>query len=127
MMTLGELCDLVAGRATLVVEFKHQSGGDRRLVTRAANVLSKYRGPVAVMSFDWRQIAQVRDVAPRLPHGMVAQSRHPGRGTVDAARARPDVLRRSVAGAAAVHRLFGERPARGDAHCWRAKSCTCRC
>ena len=32
MITLGELCDLVAGRATLVVELKSRFDGDRRLV-----------------------------------------------------------------------------------------------
>ena len=32
MITLGELCDLVAGRATLVIEIKSRFDGDRRLV-----------------------------------------------------------------------------------------------
>jgi glycerophosphoryl diester phosphodiesterase len=74
MITLGELCDLVAGRATLVIELKSQFGGDRRLVSRAASVLSGYRGPAAVMSFDPAQIADLRAVAPKLPRGMVAET-----------------------------------------------------
>ena len=32
IMTLGDLCDLVAGRATLVLELKSHFDGDRRLV-----------------------------------------------------------------------------------------------
>ena len=32
MITLGELCDLVAGRAPLVIELKSRFDGDRRLV-----------------------------------------------------------------------------------------------
>src|SRR5437899_10150888 len=40
MITVGELCDLVAGRATLVIELKSRFDGDLRLVQRAATVLS---------------------------------------------------------------------------------------
>jgi glycerophosphoryl diester phosphodiesterase len=83
MLTLGELCDLVAGRTTLVIELKSQFGGDRRLVSRAASVLSGYRGAAAVMSFDPAQIADLRAVAPQLPRGMVAESH--GWGEVAAA------------------------------------------
>ena len=83
MITLGELCDLVAGRATLVIELKSRFGGDRRLVSRAASVLSGYRGPAAVMSFDPAQIADLRAVAPKLPRGMVAETH--GWGEVAAA------------------------------------------
>jgi glycerophosphoryl diester phosphodiesterase len=73
MITLGELCDLVAGRATLVIELKSRFDGDRRLVARAAEVLSGYRGPAALMSFDPAQIAALREIAPALPRGMVAE------------------------------------------------------
>jgi len=83
MITLGELCDLVAGRAALVIELKSRFGGDRRLVSRAASVLSGYRGQAAVMSFDPTQIANLRAIAPRLPRGMVAETH--GWGEVAAA------------------------------------------
>ena len=36
MMTLGELCDLVAGRVTLVLEVKSHFDGDTRLAARVA-------------------------------------------------------------------------------------------
>ena len=41
-MTLGELCDLVAGRVTAVIEIKSRFDGDLRLARRAAEVLEGY-------------------------------------------------------------------------------------
>jgi glycerophosphoryl diester phosphodiesterase len=73
MITLGDLCELVAGRATLVIELKSRYDGDRRLVGRTADVLAGYRGPAAVMSFDPAQVAALRAVAPQLLRGMVAE------------------------------------------------------
>jgi glycerophosphoryl diester phosphodiesterase len=73
MMTLGELCDLTAGRVPLVVEVKSRFDGDRRLVTRMAQVLSGYRGPVAPMSFDPDQVRAIRDLIPDRPRGVVAE------------------------------------------------------
>lgn len=73
VMTLGEMCDLVAGRVTLVIELKSRFDGDRRLAERAAAVLAGYRGPVAVMSFDPVPVETIRAIAPRLPRGMVAE------------------------------------------------------
>jgi glycerophosphoryl diester phosphodiesterase len=76
MVTLADLCDLVAGRATLVIELKSRFDGDRRLVNRAAEVLAAYRGPAALMSFDPGQVAALRETAPTLPRGMVAERRY---------------------------------------------------
>lgn len=76
MITLGELCDLVADRAGLLVEVKSRFDGDLRLVTRAADVLAGYAGRVALMSFDPAPIAALRTLAPRLPRGIVAERRY---------------------------------------------------
>jgi len=73
MLSLGELCELVAGRATLVLELKSRFDGDRRLVARAAEVLAGYRGPVAAMSFDPGMVEMLRQIAPRLTRGIVAE------------------------------------------------------
>lgn len=73
IMTLGELCDAVGGRATLVLELKSHFDGDRRLVARVAEVLETYAGPVAVMSFDPAMVEAVRQIAPGLPRGIVAE------------------------------------------------------
>ena len=79
MITLGELCELAAGQATLLIELKSRFEADRRLVTRAVEVLSGYRGPAALMSFDPAQIARLREQAPALPRGIVAEAsyQHP--------------------------------------------------
>lgn len=73
MLTLGELCDLAAGRVPLVLEVKSRFDGDRRLVSRIAEVLSSYRGPAALMSFDPDQVLAVRELAPDIPRGIVAE------------------------------------------------------
>jgi glycerophosphoryl diester phosphodiesterase len=76
MITLRELCDLVADRTGLLVEIKSRFDGDLRLVTRAADVLAGYAGRVALMSFDPAPIAALRTLAPRLPRGIVAERRY---------------------------------------------------
>jgi glycerophosphoryl diester phosphodiesterase len=76
ILTLGELCDLVAGRTTLVLELKRGPGGDRRLAARVAQVLAGARGPVAAMSFDPDLIEPLRHAAPNLPRGLVAERRN---------------------------------------------------
>jgi glycerophosphoryl diester phosphodiesterase len=79
MISVGELCDLVAGRVTLVIELKSRFDGDLRLVARAATVLSRYTGPAALMSFDPAQIAALRAIAPALSRGIVAQGSYRAR------------------------------------------------
>ena len=73
MMTLGDLCALVAGRVPLVVEVKSHFDGDRRLVARMAEVLSSYSGPVVGMSFDPDQVLALRETMPNLPRCITAQ------------------------------------------------------
>ena len=126
MITLGELCDLVAGRVTLVIELKAGRAGDQRLAARAAAVLSGYAGPAGVMSFDPAQIAAVSAHAPRLTRGIVAESwsansgREDGLARVkhafayaqDALRAHPQFVAYSVkdlpaALPLAAHRFWG--------------------
>ena len=60
MMTLGDLCALVAGRVPLVIEVKSHFDGDRRLVKRMADVLASYDGPAVGMSFDPDQVLALR-------------------------------------------------------------------
>jgi glycerophosphoryl diester phosphodiesterase len=76
MMTLGDLTDLVAGRAPLVIEMKSRFDGDLRLAERTAKVLAGYRGPAAVMSFDPTLIIALRRIAPGLVRGIVARRRY---------------------------------------------------
>ena len=73
MMTLGELCDLVGERVTMVLEIKSRFDRDERLVACVARVLASYAGPVAAMSFDPHVVAGLRRLAPRLRRGIVAE------------------------------------------------------
>jgi glycerophosphoryl diester phosphodiesterase len=75
MITLGDLCDLTAGRSTLLIELKSHYDNDRRLAARTAAVLSRYHGPVAVMSFDPAQMVAFRREAPGVRRGLVAEHR----------------------------------------------------
>jgi glycerophosphoryl diester phosphodiesterase len=82
ILTLGELCDLVAGRATLLIELKSHFDGDLRLLRRAAEVLKGYKGPAAIMSFDPAPIEAARTLTPDLTRGIVAE-RHYRHGEWD--------------------------------------------
>jgi glycerophosphoryl diester phosphodiesterase len=71
--TLGEVCEVVGGRAPLLLELKSESRDDLRLVERVIQVLTGYSGPVAVMSFNPNLVTAVRKLAPDLPRGITAE------------------------------------------------------
>ena len=73
MMTLGDLCALVAGRVPLVIEVKSHFDGDRKLVKRMAEVLAGYSGPAVGMSFDPDQVLALRELMPQLVRGIIAE------------------------------------------------------
>jgi glycerophosphoryl diester phosphodiesterase len=73
ILTLGELCELVDGRATLALELKSRFDGDRRLAQRTADLMASYKGSVAAMSFDPSVVEALRAIAPALARGIVAQ------------------------------------------------------
>jgi glycerophosphoryl diester phosphodiesterase len=73
MMTLGDLCALVAGRVPLVIEVKSHFDGDRKLVKRMADVLAGYSGPAVGMSFDPDQVLALREIMPQLARGITAE------------------------------------------------------
>lgn len=77
MMTLQDLCALVAGRVPLLIEVKSHFDGDRRLVQRMADALSSYQGPAAAMSFDPDQVAALRELMPSRPRGIVGMRHYP--------------------------------------------------
>ncbi len=70
--TLADLLHQVAGRAPLVIELKSHWDGDDRLPRRAVEVLNRYEGPFALMSFDPDMVEQVRELAPQMARGIVA-------------------------------------------------------
>jgi len=73
MMTLSDLCTLVAGRVPLVIEVKSHFDGDRKLVARMAEVLAGYSGPAVGMSFDPDQVLALRELMPSRARGIVAE------------------------------------------------------
>lgn len=73
MMSLNDLCSMVAGRVPLVIELKSRFRGDRRLAKRMADVLASYEGPAVGMSFDPDQVLALRELVPARPRGIVAQ------------------------------------------------------
>jgi glycerophosphoryl diester phosphodiesterase len=77
MMTLGDLCDLVAGGTTILIELKSRFDGDVRLAERVAEVLAAYAGPAAPMSFDPWQIKALRHKARDLACGIIAAKYRP--------------------------------------------------
>ena len=72
MQTLDGLLAQVDGRATLVIELKSHWDGSTRLAERAVAVLSRYSGPFALMSFDPDIVEAVRELAPHMTRGIVA-------------------------------------------------------
>jgi glycerophosphoryl diester phosphodiesterase len=73
MMSLADLCALVKGRVPLVIELKSHFDGDRKLVTRMAEVLASYSGPAVGMSFDPDQVMALREMMPARPRGIIAE------------------------------------------------------
>ena len=120
MMTLGELCELVDGRVTMLVELKSRFDGDARLPLRVAEILGRYRGPAAPMSFDPNQLAMLRQKSPGLVRGIIAAKYRPhpywdlmpawmrhGMGyLLTAVTARPQFVAYAVADLPAVAPLF---------------------
>jgi glycerophosphoryl diester phosphodiesterase len=73
MMRLGDLCDLVASRVTLMLELKSRFDGDVRISARTAAVLASYGGPVGIGSFDPALICELRRIAPHIARGIIAE------------------------------------------------------
>jgi glycerophosphoryl diester phosphodiesterase len=135
IMTLGDLLDLVGGRATLVIELKSLHDRDDRLPRRAAQVLARYAGPAALMSFDPFQVAAVRAAAPAMTRGLVAERerRRAGksfgarwrRGATyfgHLARARPHFLAYSVADLPALPPLIARYALRRPVLTWTVRN-----
>jgi len=77
MLTLADMCDLVAGRVIMLIELKSRFDGDVRLGHRVAEVLTVYGGAAAPMSFDPWQVRAVRHKAPHLACGIIAAKYRP--------------------------------------------------
>ncbi|WP_045836782.1 glycerophosphodiester phosphodiesterase family protein [Hyphomicrobium sp. 99] len=75
ILTLADLLDLVGSRVPLLIEIKSEwDPPDRAFLANIATLVSKYRGPVALMSFDPDVMLAVRNLAPEIPRGIVSGS-----------------------------------------------------
>ncbi len=72
IQTLAELLEQVAGRTTLVIEIKSLWDDDFTLTDHAIAVLSAYKGPFALMSFDPAPMARVAAQAANTVRGITA-------------------------------------------------------
>ena len=72
--SLDDLLHLVDGRVGLCLELKSHfpRRADDRLVTRVAERLAAYRGPVVTKSFDPEVVAAANRFMPAIAHGIVA-------------------------------------------------------
>ena len=126
MMTLGDLCDLVAGRVPLVIEVKSQFDGDRKLVhADGARCSPSYRGPAAGMSFDPDQVLALREhrAAPAARHRRRSATMTTTTGTKLTPAQRDGMLhlRHGLRTAAAFRRLSGSTTCRRPAP-WIARN-----
>jgi glycerophosphoryl diester phosphodiesterase len=72
IQSLSELLDQVRGRVPLVIELKSHWNDDIKLVDQSIELLAKYSGPYALMSFDPALIKAARRLAPDIVRGIVA-------------------------------------------------------
>ncbi len=128
MGTLSDLFDQVAGRVPLVVEIKSEFDGRLDLTRRVAALAGGYQGPLALMSFDPGPIAWLKDNAPALVRGIVAESHYAGAhwaklpetvrrdlaSLAHAARTEPDFLSWRVADLPMPHHRLPRRRQAGD-------------
>lgn len=80
VQTYGEFLEMAAGRGPLLVEIKSSwrkpmSG----FLESIAEASRRYKGPLALMSFDPRVMAAMATLAPQVPRGIVA-GRYEGKG-----------------------------------------------
>lgn len=93
--TFAELLDLAAGAVPLLIEVKSEwDPPDKDFLSAIAKQAVRYRGPLALMSFDPAVMAALKILAPSIPRGIVSGSfRGPGWWRPQIGRARGAALR----------------------------------
>ena len=79
--TLEDILDIVAGRVPLLVEFKDQDGAMGpdvgALEAAAAELLGRYQGDLAVMSFNPHSVRALARLLPEVPRGLTTSAYRP--------------------------------------------------
>jgi glycerophosphoryl diester phosphodiesterase len=79
IVTLQVFLERIAARTPLIIEIKSRFDGDMTLARRTIEIARNYPGPVALKSFDPAVVATLREAAPNLPRGIVAESHYDDR------------------------------------------------
>jgi glycerophosphoryl diester phosphodiesterase len=75
ILTLAALLGLVDGRVPLLIEIKSEwDPPDPQFIGNIAELIARYRGPVALMSFDPDVMTAVKSAAPEVMRGIVSGS-----------------------------------------------------
>lgn len=72
VQTLAELLEQVDGQTTLIMEIKSLWDDDMTLTRHAIDVVSRYKGPCAIMSFDENIVACAAELEPNIVRGITA-------------------------------------------------------
>lgn len=73
ILTFADFLDLVAGRVPLLVEIKSEwTEPDPAFLKGIARHVKRYKGPLALMSFDPAIIAALKPLVPKVPRGIVS-------------------------------------------------------
>jgi glycerophosphoryl diester phosphodiesterase len=73
ILSFADFLDLVAGRVPLLVEIKSDWGAlNGEFLGAIAERAERYRGPIALMSFDPAAMVAIRGYAPKVPRGIVS-------------------------------------------------------
>ena len=73
IISFAEMLDLVAGKVPLLVEIKSDwTPPNMRFLKAIASLVADYHGPLALMSFDPIVMARMRELAPKVPRGIVS-------------------------------------------------------
>lgn len=71
--TFAEMLSAVDGAVPILVEIKSEwELPDKKFLNNVAKQASAYRGPIALMSFDPAVMAVMRELAPKVPRGIVS-------------------------------------------------------
>lgn len=71
--TLGQLLELIQGKAGIVLELKGKPGADDGFIEAVAQEVKGYEGDIAIMSFHHHLLRDARRVAPDLALGLTAE------------------------------------------------------
>ncbi len=77
IITLKELLKLVDGKVPLVLELKGRNGDDEGFAAAVLDDIDGYQGKLALMSFDFELLAELKALEAQWPVGLTAEGKRP--------------------------------------------------